>query len=57
MGKEGVSVGLQNIMKMNDGEPLAGGETAEAAFESISVPEGSSTELVQGGGGSVLDVL
>ncbi len=53
MGKTGVSVGLQNLMKMNDGEPLTGGATAEADFESIPLPEGAATE---GGGPSVLEL-
>lgn len=54
MGNTGVSVGLQNIMKVNDGEPLAAGETAEAAFESIPLPEGET--LNQGDSASVLSL-
>lgn len=44
MGKNGVSVGLQNIMKINDGEPLAGGAQAEADFESIVIPDEECNE-------------
>lgn len=55
MGKNGVSLGLQNLMKVNDGEPLAGGSSAEADFEAIPVPETAGN--VEGGGGSVLDIL
>ncbi len=55
-GNVGVSFGLQNIMKVNDGEPLAGGESAEAAFESIHLPDGEDVD-VEGGGASVLGIL
>lgn len=51
-GNKGVSFGLQNLMKMNDGEPLTGGATAEQDFESIPLPEGAATE----GKESVLDI-
>ena len=43
MGKHGVSVGLQNLMKVNDGEPLTGGASAEADFSEIVVPEDEAT--------------
>jgi hypothetical protein len=39
MGKQGVSIGLQNLMKIDDGEPLTGGASAEADFSEIVVPE------------------
>lgn len=53
MGNNGVSVGLQNLMKVNDGEPLSGGATAEQDFESIPLPEGAA---IEGGGASILDL-
>ena len=55
-GNVGVSFGLQNIMKVNDGEPLGGGESAEAAFESIPLPDGEAG-VAGGGESSVLDIL
>ena len=56
MGKHGVSLGLQNLMKMNDGEPLTGGSSAEADFEDIDLPEDDEVETpVAGGGLSILD--
>jgi len=55
MGKHGVSVGLQNIMKINDGEKLGGGASAESDFESIELPEDEIGEdSVAGGGLSIL---
>ena len=55
MGKNGVSIGLQNLMKMNDGEPLGGGANAEADFESIALPEEETVPNIIGGGLSILD--
>ena len=52
MGKHGVSVGLQNVMKINDGEPLGGGASAEADFSEIAVPEGE-TEIEKSVGDSL----
>ncbi len=54
-GNKGVSFGLQNIIKINDGEPLSGGESAEAAFESIPLPDEGAMG-VEGGGESILDL-
>ncbi|MCP4986234.1 MAG: DUF2815 family protein [Colwellia sp.] len=54
MGKSGVSVGLQNIMKINDGESLAGGASAASDFAEIVLPEDDIAEVV-GGGTSILD--
>ena len=45
LGKRGVSFGLQNLMKINDGEPLGGGSTPEQDFESIELPE--TTEVLE----------
>lgn len=56
MGKSGVSLGLQNIMKVNDGEPLTGGASAEVDFESISLPEGPFADATEGSEGSILDL-
>ena len=56
MGKHGVSVGLQNLMKVNDGEPLSGGASAEADFSEIVVPEGEAkVEKSVGDNLSILD--
>ncbi len=58
MGKAGVSIGLQNIMKVRDGESLAGGASAESDFASIELPDGDATEMIKevaGGGLSILD--
>ena len=54
MGKSGVSFGLQNIMKMSDGDSLSGGATAEQDFGSIPLPEVGSAPT--GGDVSVLDL-
>jgi len=55
MGKAGVSLGLQNIMKVRDGESLAGGSSAESDFDSIELPDSEEVEEVVGGGLSILD--
>ncbi len=52
--KFGVSVGLQNLMKIKDGESLAGGASAESDFAEIDLP-GDETAEVAGGGTSILD--
>lgn len=46
-GKSGVGCGLGNVLKMRDGEPLAGGASAEADFAGI-VPEMAATQAVAG---------
>lgn len=38
-GNQGVGVGLNNIQKMGEGEPLAGGSSAEEDFEAVEVTE------------------
>jgi len=43
MGKHGVSFGLQNLQKMNDGEPFSGKTKAEDDFESIAVADEDGT--------------
>lgn len=55
MGKEGFSFGLQNLMKMNDGEPLAGGGSAEKDFESIPLPDNFNLDTV-GATASIIDL-
>ncbi len=55
-GNKGVSFGLRHVMKVNDGDPLTGGESAESAFESIPLPDGGVMG-VEGGEKSVLDIL
>lgn len=40
MGKIGVSLGLINIQKLRDGEPLGGGEDAAQSFDAIEPPTG-----------------
>lgn len=39
-GNQGVAVGLNNIQKWAEGEPLAGGSTAEEDFDELEVEEG-----------------
>ena len=43
MGKHGVSFGLQNLQKMNDGEPFSGKTKAEDDFETIAVADEDGT--------------
>lgn len=40
MGKTGVSLGLQNVQKIRDGEPFGGRGAAENDFEAIEQPAG-----------------
>lgn len=42
MGKLGVSLGLQNVQKLRDGEPFGGRGKAEEDFDAIPSPEGAS---------------
>ncbi|MDL2273426.1 DUF2815 family protein [Oscillospiraceae bacterium OttesenSCG-928-G22] len=41
-GKKGVGCGLGNVMKTQDGEPLAGGASAEADFAGVGTPAGAA---------------
>ncbi len=54
MGKNGVSLGLQNIMKINDGEPLKTSHSPEADFENIELPD--DTPAMDLGGDSIDDL-
>lgn len=38
-GNNGVSFGLNNVQKLRDGEPLAGGSSADADFDEIDVED------------------
>lgn len=53
LGKRGVSFGLQNLMKVNDGESLGGGSSPEKDFESVELPE---TDEILGEESSILDL-
>jgi hypothetical protein len=44
MGKNGISFGLQNLQKINDGEPFSGKVRAEDDFEALNT--GSNNESV-----------
>ena len=55
MGKYGVSIGLQHVMKWKDGEPLSGGSSAEDAFSDLDLPEAAAVPQAVGGGLSILD--
>ena len=40
--KQGVSLGLQNLQKIRDGEPFSGRSKPEEAFDAIEPPEGAA---------------
>lgn len=42
LGNQGVSLGLQNLQKIRDGEPFSGKSKAEDAFDAIEAPEGAA---------------
>ena len=42
MGKMGVSLGLQHVQKLRDGETFSGRGKAENDFDSVDVPQGAS---------------
>ncbi len=44
MGKNGVSIGLQHVMKWKDGTPFASGSSAESDFADLPLPE-ENTEM------------
>ncbi len=54
MGKNGVSLGLCNLMKKNDGEPFGGGHSPEADFDNIALPD--DTPTMDLGGDSIDDL-
>lgn len=44
MGNKGISFGLQNIQKVNDGEPLSGRDKPEDDFEAIEKSPADATD-------------
>lgn len=58
MGNEGISFGLQNIIKTRDGEPFGGRSKPEDDFESIAAPGGEGSiagALASGAAGGIED--
>ena len=43
-GKSGIGCGLGNILKTRDGEPLAGGASAESDFAGVGADPGTATQ-------------
>jgi len=57
MGKYGVSIGLQHVLKIKDGTPLSGGSSAEADFANLELPakNDDAFDSTTGGDLSILD--
>ena len=48
-GNRGVGCGLGNVLKIRDGEPLAGGASAESDFAGVAAPAAAPAPNAYGG--------
>lgn len=55
MGKEGVSLGLQNLQKLRDGERFGGRGNAAASFDAIEAPKGAAVPAGAGAASNAAD--